>query len=327
MNTERRKQLRTLFGEKLQLGVALARYTSARIGGPADGLLLAQSADDLADIVTRLWMAEVPFIMLGAGSNVLISDRGCREVVILNHAKRLEFQPSAEDSTRCTLWAESGASLGGIARKAAQKGWSGIEWAAAVPGTVGGAVVGNAGAFGGEMRTSLHMVNILQRGNQQVGSNSTALVARVTAKDLGYSYRSSLLKRERGSGVVLSAEFLLASCPPAEAVARVEALNAKRRETQPPGASMGSMFKNPPGDYAGRLIEAAGLKGKRIGEAQISTVHANFFVNTGQAKAADVKALMDLARSTVHEMFGVILEPEVELVGEWGDLVVGAQHA
>ncbi|OGO46057.1 MAG: UDP-N-acetylenolpyruvoylglucosamine reductase [Chloroflexi bacterium RBG_16_64_43] len=316
-----------LFGEKLQSGVGLARYTSARIGGPADGLLIARSAEDLADVVSRLWMAEVPFIMLGAGSNVLISDRGCREVVILNHAKRVEFQPLAEDRTRCKLWTESGASFGGIARAAAQKGWSGIEWASTVPGTVGGAVVGNAGAFGGDMNTSLHMASILQRGNQQVGSNSTAQVARVTAKDLGYSYRSSRLKRERGSGVVLSAEFLLASCSPAEAMARVEALSGKRRETQPPGASMGSMFKNPTGDYAGRLIEAAGLKGRRIGEAEISTVHANFFVNTGQAKAADVKALMDLARSTVHEQFGVTLEPEVELIGEWGETAVGAQHA
>ncbi len=327
MSTERQTRLQALFGEKLLSGVALARYASARIGGPADSLLIARSADDLAEIVTRLWVAELPFILLGAGSNVLISDRGCREAVILNHAKRVEFRPLAEDRMRCTLWAESGASLGGIARAAGQKGWSGIEWAATVPGTVGGAVVGNAGAFGGDMSTSLHMATILQRGNQQVASNSTALVARVTAIDLGYSYRSSWLKRERGSGVVLSADFLLARCSPAEALARVEALNAKRRETQPPGASMGSMFKNPPGDYAGRLIEAAGLKGKRMGEAQISTVHANFFVNTGQAKAADVKALMDLARSTVHEKFGVILEPEVELIGEWGDLGVGAQHA
>src|SRR4030042_3408342 len=139
------------------------------------------------------------------------------------------------------------------------------------------------------MSTSLHMANILQRGNQQVGSNSTAHVARVTTKDLGYSYRSSRLKRERGSGVVLSAEFLLASCSPAEALARVEALSGKRRAPPPPGASMGSVFKNPTGDHAGRLIEAAGLKGKRIGDAEISTVHAHFFVNTGRAKAADVK--------------------------------------
>jgi UDP-N-acetylmuramate dehydrogenase len=307
--------------------VLLARYTSARVGGPADGLLIARSADDLASWVTQLWKEEIPFIVLGAGSNVLISDRGCREVVILNHAKQVRFQPMADSSPHCTLWAESGASLGGIARAAAQNGWGGIEWAATVPGTVGGAVVGNAGAFGGDMATSLHMATILQRGNRQAGSNSAALVAKVAAQDLGYSYRSSRLKGERGSAVVLAAEFLLTGCPVAEALARVEALNAQRRQTQPPGASVGSMFKNPPGDFAGRLIEAAGLKGTRVGEAEISKVHANFFINTGQAKAQDVKALMDLTRATVQEKFGVMLEAEVELIGEWGDLAGGARHA
>ncbi len=326
MSIAPRTRLQAIFGRRLQVGVALARYTSARVGGPADGLLIAQSADELADWVTQLWLEELPFVVLGAGSNVLISDRGCREVVILNHAKQVRFQPVDGDSSRSILWAESGASLGAIARGAAQKGWCGIEWAATVPGTVGGAVVGNAGAFGGDIATSLHMASILQRGNRHVGTNSTAFVAKVAAKDLGYSYRSSLLKRERGSAVVLAAEFELAACPPAEALARVQALNIQRRRTQPPGASMGSMFKNPPDDYAGRLIEAAGLKGTRIGEAEISKGHANFFINTGHAKAQDVKGLMDLARATVHEKFGVMLEAEVELVGDWGDLTVGAQH-
>ena len=281
--------------------------------------------DDLADIVTRLWQEEAPFIVLGAGSNVLVSDLGCREVVVLNHAKRVDFRPLADDARHAVLWAEFGASLGSAARTAAQKGWSGIEWGATVPGTVGGAVVGNAGAFGGDMATSLHMANILQRGNRQVGSNSTAVVATVTVTDLGYSYRSSLLKREPGSAVVLSAEFILAACLPDEALARIDAMNSKRRETQPPGASIGSMFKNPPGDFAGRLIEAAGLKGMRIGGAEISTVHANFFVNTGGATAADVRSLMGKAGATVLEKFGVELVPEVEMIGEWPSQGAGAK--
>jgi UDP-N-acetylmuramate dehydrogenase len=315
------------FGPRLVRDVALAKYTSARIGGPADFLLIAESADDLADIVTRLWQEDAPFVVVGAGSNVLVSDLGCREVVLLNHARQVEVRPLGEDTRRAVLRAESGASLGGTARSAAQQGWSGIEWGATVPGTIGGAVVGNAGAFGGDMAGSLHMVDILQRGNRQVGSNSTAVVATVAVKDLGYSYRSSRLKRERGSAVVLSAEFVLTACPPAEALARIESMNSKRRESQPPGASMGSMFKNPPGDFAGRLIEAAGLKGVRIGGAEISSVHANFFINTGGASAADVRSLMTRAQETVLEKFGVRLDPEVESIGEWPSQGTGEEDA
>jgi UDP-N-acetylmuramate dehydrogenase len=320
-------RLAPIFGQRMMRNAALAKYTSARIGGPADVLIIAESADDLADVVTKLWQAEAPFIILGAGSNVLVSDRGCREAVVLNHARRVEIQASKQDATQAVLWAESGASFGGAARTAAQQGWSGIEWAATVPGTVGGAVVGNAGAFGGDTAGALHMATILQRGNQQVGANSTAVVARVAAADLGYSYRSSRLKRERGSGVVLSAEFLLEVCPPGEALARIDAMNSRRRETQPPGASMGSMFKNPAGDYAGRLIEAAGLKGVRAGGAEISNLHANFFINSGSAKAADVRALMEKAQAAVQAKFGVRLEAEVELIGDWGETVAGAKDA
>jgi UDP-N-acetylmuramate dehydrogenase len=315
------------FGTRLMRDVALAKYTSARIGGPADFLLVAESGDDLADIVAQLWQADAPFVVVGAGSNVLVSDLGCREVVVLNHARRVEIRPLEEDKRRAVLWAESGASLGGTARSAAQQGWSGIEWGATVPGTIGGAVVGNAGAFGGDMAGSLHMATILQRGNRQVGSNSTAVVATVAVRDLGYSYRSSRLKRERGSAVVLSAEFVLTACSPAEALARIETMNSKRRESQPPGASMGSMFKNPPGDFAGRLIEAAGLKGVRIGGAQVSSVHANFFINTGGASAADVRSLMTRAQEAVLEKSGVRLDPEVELIGEWPSQGMGAKDA
>ncbi len=327
MNVTLIDRLVPIFGSRLMQGVALAKYTSARIGGPADALLIAESADDLASIVSRLWQAGVRFVILGAGSNVLVSDRGCREVVILNHARRVEIQPAPQDASRAVLWAESGASFGSAARTAAQQGWSGIEWAATVPGTVGGAVVGNAGAFGGDTAGALHMASILQRENQQEGENSSAIVARVAAADLGYSYRSSRLKRERGSGVVLSAEFLLVACPPEEALARIDSMNSQRRETQPPGASMGSMFKNPTGDFAGRLIEAAGLKGARVGGAEISTLHANFFINKGAAKASDVCALMEKAQDQVLAKFGVRLEPEVETIGDWGDSLAGAEDA
>jgi UDP-N-acetylmuramate dehydrogenase len=138
---------------------------------------------------------------------------------------------------------------------------------------------------------------------------------------LAYGYRDSWLKQNilagRVSHAVLAATFALAAGDPAELARRADEFVARRKETQPPGASMGSMFKNPPGDYAGRLIDAAGLKGTQIGGAQISSVHANFFVNTGAATAADVKALIDLARKQVQQRFGVALELEIELIGEW----------
>jgi UDP-N-acetylmuramate dehydrogenase len=143
-----------------------------------------------------------------------------------------------------------------------------------------------------------------------------------SAGDLGLTYRTSTLKRIAGGAaqpeaVVISAEFRLRRDDPARLLRRVEEYVAQRKRSQPPGASIGSMFKNPPDEYAGRLIEAAGLKGQRIGAAEISTLHANFFVNLGGATAADVKALIDLARKTVHEKFGFKMEPEIELIGEW----------
>jgi len=232
-----------------------------------------------------------------------------------NRGSMAEIRPVVEDKRRAVLWAESGASLGGTARSAAQQGWSGIEWGATVPGTIGGAVVGNAGAFGGDMAGSLHMASILQRGNRQVGSNSTAVVATVAVRDLGYSYRSSRLKRERGSAVVLSAEFVLTACPPAEALARIETMNSKRRESQPPGASMGSMFKNPPGDFAGRLIEAAGLKGVCIGGAQVSEMHCNFLINEGGATATQIEELGETIRARVKATSGIELEWEIKRIG------------
>jgi UDP-N-acetylmuramate dehydrogenase len=188
---------------------------------------------------------------------------------------------------------------------------AGLEWAATVPGTVGGAVFGNAGAHGGDMAGNLVVAEILQPDGS---------VRRWEAGELGFGYRTSELKRLKARGqpqVVLAAELALSRGKPQALQAQMDQFAAHRRRTQPPGASMGSMFKNPPGDYAGRLIEAAGLKGARVGQAEISTLHANFFVNLGQARAADVFALIHRAHAAVLDQFGVDLELEVELVGDW----------
>jgi UDP-N-acetylmuramate dehydrogenase len=266
---------------------------------------VVRSAQELADAARKLWELEAPFRILGGGSNVLVSDRGVRGVVVLNQGKQLRFQ-EAEGQPR--TWAESGASIGGIARLAAERGLSGLEWAASVPGTVGGAVVGNAGAHGGDVSGSLLTAELLVR--------SGATEARPAGR-LGFGYRTSWIKEHPGEAVVLSATFGLQLSTPEQAKGRLAELVAHRQRTQPPGASMGSMFLNPAEDFAGRLIEAAGLKGFRIGSAEISSIHANFFVNLGGATAEDVYGLIVAARRAVRQKFGVDLDLEIEMIGDW----------
>ena len=297
--------LRTQFGDRLQENVLLAGYTAARIGGPADLLLFVRSADELAEVAEKLWELDIPFTLLGGGSNVLVSDKGVRGVVILNRARQVRFDLQTQPPL---VHAESGATPNDVAQRAERQGLAGFEWAAGVPGSLGGAVYGNAGAFGSDIASNLVSVELVLRGNgRQVWP----------VEKMEYGYRTSLLKREHPAVVILSATLKLSLAAPQAVRAKMEQFSERRRSTQPPGASMGSMFKNPQGDKAGRLIEAVGLKGTRIGNAEISTQHANFFINHGLTRAADMKALMDLAREKVFETFKVSLEPEIELIGEW----------
>ncbi|MGA2820277.1 MAG: UDP-N-acetylmuramate dehydrogenase [Anaerolineales bacterium] len=319
-------ELREAFGPRLRLDVPLARYTSSRIGGNADGLIEVRSSLELADAVRKLWALEKPYLILGAGSNVLVSDRGCRAVVLINRAKKVEF--GAAGAVPSLVRSESGAAIGLVARQCVQRGWSGLEWAVAVPGTVGGAIVGNAGASGGDIARSLHLAEILQhpgwgKVSEGDGGPPDSSIARFSPVELGFTYRSSRLKRERGWGVVLWAEFRMQPGGRAEIRRRAEDSVAQRKRTQPPGASLGSMFKNPTGDFAGRLIEEAGLKGKRLGGVEISRVHANFFVNLGGAKAEDVLRLMEETQAEVQRRSGIELEPEIEFVGAWESIPFG----
>ncbi len=312
MNIVSLRRLQVVFGQRLQKDIPLARFTSAHVGGPADVLLEINTVDELVQAATLVWNEGLPWMILGGGSNVLVSDAGVRAVVLLNRARQVNFDEACEPPA---VWAESGANFGLVARQAASRGLAGLEWAAGIPGTVGGAVVGNAGAHGGDMAGNLVVADILQRNpNAQEGLPNRELWP---TERLGYAYRTSLLKRLSGQVVVLAAQLRLERSKPETVQAKIDEFVGYRRRTQPPGASMGSMFKNPPGDYAGRLIEAAGLKGARVGEAQISTLHSNFFINHGQATAADIYALIEMARRTVAEKFGVHLELEIELVGEW----------
>jgi len=300
--------MQAAFGGQLQRQASLARYTAARLGGPADWLLVANTADQLADLVTRLWEMEAPFVVLGGGSNVLVSDAGVREVVVINRARQVRFEAKAQPPY---VWAESGANFGALARQSASLGLAGLEWAAGVPGTVGGAVVGNAGAHGGDTAGNLALAEILHRVQCQPVREQWPV------ERLAYGYRSSLLKHHQDQMVVLAAAFHLENSTPECTQARIEQFTAARHRAQPAGASLGSIFKNPAGDYAGRLIDAAGLKGIRIGDAEISSLHANFFINLGQATAADYASLIALARRAVQEKFGILLELEIEMIGEW----------
>ena len=305
-------KLEKIYKDRLQKEIPLSRYTAARIGGNAQALIEVTSRHEMVDIVELCWKTGLPFTLLGGGSNLLISDTGIRGLVILNRARQVTFK---EDTFPLHVWAESGANLGVIARMAAQRGFSGLEWAAGIPGTLGGAVVGNAGAHGSDMAGNLLLAEILHPSGN--GYEARTGIEEWTVDRFQYEYRSSILKRQPGEAVILSAALKLERSVPELVQAKIDEFTVYRRRTQPPGASLGSMFKNPPGDHAGRLIEAAGLKGLRIGDAQISTLHGNFFINLGQAKAVDVSGLIEIARRKVHEKFSVELELEIEFVGDW----------
>jgi UDP-N-acetylmuramate dehydrogenase len=305
MKTSILSDLRSTFGDRLQENVPLSGYTAARIGGPADALVIVRSADELAQAAEKLWKMDEPFLLLGGGSNVLVSDKGVRGVVIINRARLVKFNSRAEPSS---VHAESGVTPNDIAQRAARLGLAGFEWAASLPGTLGGAVYGNAGAFDGDIAGNLISLELIHRQHgRQVWP----------VEKMEYSYRTSVLKREHPPALILSAQLALSHGDPQAIRIKMEQFSERRRKTQPPGASMGSMFKNPTNEKAGRLIEAAGLKGRRIGNAEISKQHANFFINYGQTRAEDMKALIELAQNTVAENFGVKLDLEVELIGEW----------
>lgn len=287
----------------LQTDHPLARYTTMRVGGPAQFFLTVASETALAQAATAAWCLDLPLTILGAGSNVLIHDAGLPGLVVLNRARTMHFTNHPD---RITVRAASGLLLPSLARACIQRGAAGLEWAATVPGTVGGALYGNAGAHGSDMATNTHTVTYIHR---QHGRQTQPYA------DLHPAYRRTDFKAAPGQAVILAAEFDLTPSDPATLQATVTQFTDHRKRTQPGGNTSGSMFKNPPGDYAGRLIESVGLKGYSIGGAQVSPRHANFFVNLGSATAQDVYALLTFVRESVLEKTGIFLELEVEL---WG---------
>ena len=305
----------------VQLGVAeresLRRHTSLRVGGPARHFLASPDVQALARLLRAATADGLPILVLGGGSNLLISDDGFDGVVVKYTAGEhaVETLPGGSLVVR----ADAGANFSNLARRLAREGVSGLEWAATVPGTVGGAVVNNAGAFGGCVADNLlDAVLVMPDGVEQSVSHS----------DLDYAYRASRLKRgEFGPTIVRSACFRVTHNDPKLALARIHEQQARRTASQPRQLSAGSIFANPPGDYSGRLVEAVGLKGARSGGAEISAQHANFIVNSGAATAQDVMHLMRQAQVAVWEQFGIWLHPEVQLIGPWDPALVRALAA
>jgi len=280
----------------------LARHTQYGIGGPADFFLTLHDPERLADLMPRCRDAGVPFTVLGAGSNTLVLDGGIRGLVVRMADRRLRVVDDAQ------IELSGGYMMPRAALDLARKGIAGIEFGIGIPGTTGASVRGNAGAFGTEIKDVLVDCDTIAED----GEHHT-----FAAADCGFAYRHSRFKDDLAGHVVVAARFVTRRDDPAAVRARTDAIQAQRKASQPYGIrSLGSVFKNPPGDYAGRLVEQAGLRGRRIGGAQIAEKHANFIVNVSHASAADVLALAQLAHDSVAERFGVDLEREIVVLGE-----------
>ncbi len=289
------------FKGKVLFNVPMSEYTSLRIGGMADVMAFPQDEGDLKDLLAFAEAKGFAYYILGAGTNLLVRDAGVRGIVVnmTEGFKDVVWQDEAKASVG------SGMKLAELVAQCRDKGLSGIEFAVNIPGTVGGALAMNAGAYGGEMKDVVEGVEVIGRKG----------VKGFLPKDkLEFSYRKAELPKYSAVTVV-NMRFTLST--PDDVREKMREFAEKRKanaKVQYPNA--GSVFKNPEGLYAGRLIEEVGLKGEKIGQAQFSPVHANYIINLGGAKAKDVLALMALARDTVYSQKGIVLEPEIKVVGE-----------
>ena len=298
-------ELKKISGLKLKLSEPLARYTSMKVGGPADYFIELENEAALAEVLQVLDRYQENFWVLGNGSNVLISDGGVRGAIVrlTGEFKTIQFK---QIGRMAKVTAGAAVPIGQLARLAARRGYSGLEFAEGIPGSVGGALYMNAGAYGSELEQIVDQVEIM---------TPRGIPISFVRAEMTFGYRNSHLA---AGTVVMRVRMALGKEEPAEVSAKLRELARKRKASQPSGSpNSGSMFRNPPGDYAGRLIDAAGLKGKRVGACQISERHGNFIVNHGGAKAMDVWQLMKIARSEVQKKFGVELIPEVKLLGDW----------
>ena len=295
------RELRARFGARLEPKRPLADLTSFRIGGPADLFVVVENEDELSAAMAAAYRNGAAAFCLGAGTNLLVSDRGIRGLVVkLGEAFSLLRIEGLQVS------AGAAAQFGTLVETVVERGLAGLEFGEGIPGTVGGGLVMNAGAFGGEMARVVRLVH---------GVAETGVRRSLNRDEVGFAYRRTALPMRF---VITRVDFELAPGDRDSLWARVMELRGKRAARQPRGMpNAGSVFKNPPGNFAGRLLESAGLKGTRVGGAAFSGQHANFIVNLGGARADEVRELIEMARARVRESAGVMLEAEVRLVGDW----------
>ena len=286
---------------RVEAAIPMRELTTMRVGGAADCVVHAAGEQDIVNVMRACRENAVPLTLVGRGSNLVVRDGGLRGVVLHLGAA---FADVTSAGNRVT--AQAGASMGALARAAQRRSLAGLEFAEGIPGSVGGGVYMNAGAYGGEMSQVLECARVLM---------PTGEIATLDAAALDMRYRHTALMAS--GGVVLSATFRLQPDDPAQIAARMADYSQRRREKQPlQYASSGSFFKRPEGYFAGKLIQDAGLKGASVGDAQISELHAGFLINRGSATAGDVLALMQRVQHEVEAQFGVKLEPEVRIIGE-----------
>ncbi len=294
-------EIQRRLGVKTVRDELLARHTSMRTGGPADLFAVAHNAFELRGLVRFARARAIPLLLLGRGSDLVIADAGCRGLVVQVRAEGARVEGDR-------YLADAGVPMARAATETQGAGLTGLEYGLAIPGTVGGAVWANAGAHGSETAGVLESATVL------LGDGSEAVLP---AADLGFSYRHSRFK-DNPDELILSAIFRLAPADPNAIKARLDEIRRWRREHQPLGIpSAGSVFRNPPGDSAGRLIDALGLKGYRVGGAVVSEKHANFIVNDTHGTATDVRRVAEHVRAEVRARHGIDLAFEIEFAGDW----------
>jgi UDP-N-acetylmuramate dehydrogenase len=288
-------------GIKLGADAPLAPLTTFRVGGSADRLGVAGTRHELLALLRLARDASTPALVIGNGSDLVVADAGIRGLVIRNRTREVALRDDGLD-------ADSGAPMAMLVKRCTAAGLGGLEFGISIPGTLGGAVWANAGAHDGEMRDVVTGVEAWDPRDNAV--------RRLRNEACSFAYRESRFKHS--PEVILAASLRLHRADPSEIAGRVAEHQAQRIATQPlADQNAGSVFRNPPGDHAGRLIDAAGLKGLRVGTASVSVMHANFIVTDRGGRAADVRALGERVRTAVHERFGVALQFEIEFVGDW----------
>ena len=296
-------KLQKLLGEtKVLVQEPMASHTTFRIGGPADYFVMPETVEELAKVLKLCKEKSMPYFILGNGSNLLVGDKGFRGVVI-----QLYKNFDGVEISGTTVRAKAGAMLIRVAKEAGKAGLTGLEFASGIPGTIGGAMVMNAGAYGGEMKDVVTEVTVLTKEGE---------IKTLNNEQMNFRYRGSVVEDE--DYIVLETVMELKIGNLEEIQARMEELSLQRRTKQPiEFPSAGSTFKRPEGYFAGKLIQDAGLRGYKVGGAQVSEKHCGFVINAGGATAADVMQLMQDVSDKVQAEFGVPMEPEVKRIGEF----------